>query len=201
VRSGHTGGIFLTVPEVDSLARTFEGILARKGAVMSDLIEAFSALAATAVGVATRNATPEDLEKLEAIVQREQDSHTLESERRLEFHTALWDTTHNLTLTLVMKQMQSVHHFAYDHVAHDIDLSTRESEVAEAVVRDHRAILRAMRRGDAERASTVASLHHAFLKDGLRELGIDVDSATITDTWPASQRSSSMRIFKSTEVY
>src|SRR6266851_3227691 len=89
VHRGHTGGIFLTVPEVDSLARTFEGILARRGAVLSDPIDAFSALAATAVEVAAKSATPDDLDALEAIVQREQDTLTLENERRHVFHSAL----------------------------------------------------------------------------------------------------------------
>src|SRR5438309_429977 len=62
IRRGHGGGISPAVPDPEVLARTFEGILARQGTLLDDLMAARLIIEPAAAQLAARNATDAELE-------------------------------------------------------------------------------------------------------------------------------------------
>jgi DNA-binding FadR family transcriptional regulator len=185
VRSGRNGGVFLSTPGVDVLTRTFSGMLARKGTMLADLMQARLAIEPAAAALAVANATDEDIAELNEIILRQESLSSYDSSFNTRFHVALTAGAHNETLLLMMRSIESI----IESIDVDIRRVTPLGPIIDDSVRAHRAILRALERRDTELVVKRVKLHILGWEQRLRETGIDADTYSIADVLQAAETS------------
>jgi GntR family transcriptional repressor for pyruvate dehydrogenase complex len=174
IKRGHAGGIFLTMPSADVLARSFEGILARQGATLADFMAARAVVEPAAAEMAADKATGEDLAELREICARRERAVEGIPENNAAFHLGVARAAHNRTMFLIIRSLATL--------VYSVDTTSalpemhREAEVA------HQAILRALTERDAAKARARMRRHITGFEQRLRESGIDPDTTTIVDT-------------------
>jgi DNA-binding FadR family transcriptional regulator len=185
IRRGHSGGVFLTDPDVDVLARTFEGILARQGTLLADLMAARRTIEPPAAELAARHATPEDLARLESILDRQEQFDAYDPALSIEFHVEVTVAAHNQTLLLMMRSISQL--------VRNIDEVAGEPDLLRQSVAAHRAILRALQARDGEQAGRRMSRHLTGFEQRLRERGMDPAEITLVDALRLANQARSRR--------
>jgi GntR family transcriptional regulator, transcriptional repressor for pyruvate dehydrogenase complex len=89
VASGRNGGVFVTPPEQAGLTRSFGLVLARAGALLSDLMEARADIEPVIAARAAVEATDEDPAKLESVLTTHADLGGPRPGINAEFHLAV----------------------------------------------------------------------------------------------------------------
>jgi DNA-binding FadR family transcriptional regulator len=181
VRAGRNGGIFLTVPGVEVLARTFAGILARNNTPLHDLMAARMIIEPAAAEMAAQNATSAEVDALEAILEQQAllDEYSGHANRlNTQFHVALTSAAHNQTLLLMMRSIESI--------IPTIDTSIRSSDLHAASLRAHRAIVRSLRARDGTQVADLMRRHIAGFEQELRERGVDLATRTVAESLHAA---------------
>ena len=184
VRPGQTGGIFRTVPSADLLSRTFEGLLASRGASLADLMLARQVLEPAGARLAALHATDPELAELERLIVVQEESERYMPELNSAFHVGVAEAGHNHTLALTMRSIELL--------MHDLDVSMGDPALVLEQTQAHRALLRALRERKADRAEAVMRRHIVSFEQRLRELGVDPATHSVAEmirrTGPASQR-------------
>jgi DNA-binding FadR family transcriptional regulator len=184
VRGGHYGGIFLTLPDADVLARTFEGILARKGALLADVIAARRIVEPAAAELAAQHATEDDLAALDAILARQEANEGSVAEIAInpEFHLALVDASHNKTLILLMRSIARLVEAA-DRAGASMTTGEIRSrpELRGRSLRSHRSIIKAVRNRDVERVGVLMRRHLDDYEQWFKIMGLDPARDTVAD--------------------
>lgn len=180
VRPGRNGGIFLTVPTVEVLMRTFAGILARSQTSLADLMAARVVLEPPAAALAAVNATEAEIAELDALLLSQErelgDTQTLNSR----FHVALTAAAHNRTLVLVMQAMEGLIQSLDLHAgAARFHNTGTDSQLQSGSARAHRRILEAVRARDADKAADLVRRHLLGYEDALRVRGVDIERQTV----------------------
>lgn len=180
VKPGRNGGIFLTVPTVDVLTRTFATILARSNTSIADLMAARLLIEPAAAALAAREATEEEIDELEELVNSQEQGREVNNR----FHVALTSAAHNRTLLLTMEAMRGL--------IRTVDRHAGTEELQAASARAHRRIVQAVRNRDAPAAAELLRRHLLGFEDELRARGIDLETQTVTEllrranaSWPA----------------
>lgn len=168
VRPGRNGGIFLTVPTVDVLTRTFATILARSQTSIADLMAARLLIEPAAAAIAAQEATEEEIRLLEDLVFSQEQG----KDENNRFHVALTSAAHNRTLLLTMQAMRGL--------IRSLDRYAGTAKMHAASIRAHRRIVQAVRNRDAAAAAELVRRHLLGFEDELRARGIDLESQTVT---------------------
>jgi DNA-binding FadR family transcriptional regulator len=185
IRRGHSGGVFLTDPDVDVLARTFEGVLTRQGTLLADLMAARMTIEPPAAELAARHVTPEDLARLESILDRQEQFDAYDPALNIEFHVEVTVAAHNQTLLVMMRSISQL--------VRNVDVAASEPDLLRQSVTAHRAILRAIQAGDGEKASLRMSRHLAGFEQRLRERGMDPAETALVDALRLANQARSRR--------
>lgn len=122
---------------------------------VSGIIEARIVLESATVRLAAERATDEDLAKLQEAVDRGRaalGNAEASIQASLDFHMAVAEATHNETLLLINRLLRA---FYYESTR----LSRRDPESYQVLLRDHEAILEAIRDRDPERAAELMVDH------------------------------------------
>jgi DNA-binding FadR family transcriptional regulator len=199
VRGGHYGGIFLTLPDADVLARTFEGILARKGTLLADVIAARRIVEPAAAELAARHATEDDLAALDAILARHGTNEDLvagQGALNSEFHLAVVDASHNKTLILLMRSIARLVEAADRAGARmtTVEITSRP-ELRDRTARAHRSIVKAVRERDVERVGALMRRHLGDYEQWFRMTGLDPAHHTVADILRLAATDSSVQRF------
>jgi DNA-binding FadR family transcriptional regulator len=185
VRSGRNGGVFLSTPSVDVLTRTFSGMLARKGTMLADLMQARLAIEPAAAELAVERATDEDIASLHEIIAQQEALSDYESDLNTRFHVALVSAAHNETLLLMMRSIESI--------IESVDIDARRITPVRPIVDDsvhaHKAILRALERRDAATVRRRVHIHIVGWEQRLRQTGLDPENYSIADVLQAAESS------------
>lgn len=183
VKPGRNGGIFLTVPTVDVLTRTFATILARSQTSIADLMAARLVIEPAAAALAAREATEEEIVHLEELVSSQEQGKEVNNR----FHVALTSAAHNRTLLLTMQAMRGL--------IRTVDRHAGSKELQAASARAHRRIVQAVRKRDAPATAELVRRHLLGFEDELRVRGIDLETQTVTELlrqanagWPAAAK-------------
>ena len=172
VRSGRNGGIFLTVPKVEVLTRTFAGILARQDTTLADLFAARLVIEPAAAELAATSVTEDELKAIAQTLER-QDEDGYNSQVNSLFHVQVAAGAHNHTLLLMMRSIESI--------VQDIDLlaTQRSAAFGNGSARAHRAILRALEARDGPSAKDLMTRHLVGFEATLEASGIDLQTLTV----------------------
>lgn len=180
VRPGRNGGIFLTVPTVEVLMRTFAGILARNQTSLADVMGARLVLEPAAAAMAAANATEDELAALESLLRAQESEQGDTRNINSRFHIALTAAAHNRTLVLVMQAMEGLiqsldlHAGAVESQADSVDTRLQSGSL-----RAHRRILDAVRERDAEKSAELVRRHLLGFEEALQVRGVDVERQTV----------------------
>ncbi len=186
VRPGRNGGVFLTVPGVEVLTRTFSLILARTGTPLRDLMAARLVIEPAAAAIAATEATEDEIAALEAIVEQQRTQERYTEHLNTQFHVTLAAAAHNQTLLLMMRSIESL--------IRNIDVSVSNPELKEGSYRAHRAIVRAVRARDPERVEDLVRRHLRGFEDLLPAMGLDPDTHTVADLLQMAERTRRSRL-------
>jgi DNA-binding FadR family transcriptional regulator len=161
VRSGRYGGAYVTQPRVERLSSILDTILTVEKTTMEELLEARALLEPLAVRQAAQKATPEDLERIEASIERMEENRndpTIVAAEAARYHILIAEATHNgviSTLTTIMQNLIFARLF-----------ETLGSE-ADDTIKAHRSILRAIRNGEADVAAKRMAHHISAFEEVL----------------------------------
>lgn len=188
VKPGRNGGIFLTVPTVEVLMRTFAGILARSETSLADVMAARLVLEPAAAALAAVNATEEELSALNALVESQEhelgDTGTVNSR----FHVALTSAAHNRTLVLVMQAMEGLIQTLDLHAGTaGRQADSTDAQLQSGSLRAHQRILEAVRERDGEKAADLVRRHLLGFEEALRARGVDVERQTVAHLLQAAE--------------
>lgn len=190
VRSGRNGGIYLTVPGADVLARTFAGILSRNNASLRDLMEARLIIEPATAGMAATNATEADLQRLERLIAEQERGGGSRPENNSRFHLAIAEAAHNQTLLLTMESISLIIQ-PLDlqlNASYTAEESAGSQEMHDAAMHAHRAILSALRRHDPEQATARMQAHLRAFDHVVQQRGIDLRMQTVSDLLQSASR-------------
>lgn len=171
IMRGHSGGIALSMPEPATLERTLEGILARQGTSLADLVAARAVVEPAVAQYAAVHATAEDLAMLEAVCDRRDEGGESIPENNRAFHLGVATAAHNQTLYLIVRSMSAI-------VSTLDSISTRE-DYHVAGAKTHRFILAAIRAGDGEKSKELMRKHILGFADRLTAFEVPPDQQTI----------------------
>lgn len=182
VRPGRNGGIFVTVPTVEVLTRTFAGILARNQTSLADLMAARVVLEPAAAALAARTATDDDIATLDRILRSQESEQDDICSTNSRFHVALTAAAHNQTLLVIMQAMEGLVRSLDVHANSSRDDSSGiDRQLLSGSIRAHQRILEAVKQRDAARAEELVRRHLLGFSQTLRERGADIDRQTVAD--------------------
>jgi GntR family transcriptional regulator, transcriptional repressor for pyruvate dehydrogenase complex len=152
-------GTFVRHPDASQLADAFVGQTALSGnrpLTADDLYEARTAIETTAARLAAERATPEDIEKLskmleEMIVNVEIDVAAY-TKADFGFHLAIAQASGNPLLPTLLGPLVRI-------IVEGVFESASDPDAAQAGIRDHSAILRAIQKGDGKAAARTIESH------------------------------------------
>jgi DNA-binding FadR family transcriptional regulator len=153
LRSGRNGGAVVHNPDSTQLSASLNLILQLQSTTVRDVHEAQRLIEPSIVRLAIKNATPEDLARVQAtitLIEQSPDDVELVREQSNLFHTLLGACTHNNVLSILASLIRKVvigMHYSGDRTA------------ALAIARVHQLILNAVREGD-EAAAVRRTLRH-----------------------------------------
>lgn len=182
VASGRNGGVFVTPPEQAGLTRSFGLVLARAGALLSDLMEARADIEPVIAARAAVEATDEDLAKLESVLTTHADLGGPRPGINAEFHLAVAAASHNQTFLTTLTAMEEM--------LISLDLRVARRELVGESLRAHRAILKAITARDAAKAAAVTRQHVLGYMDEMAASGIELRTYRIADLLDDIPRSS-----------
>lgn len=175
IERGPTGGISLAIPDEDAVSRILEGILARYGTPLTDMNTARGVIEASIAGYAATEATPDDVAKLEAIVDREEADGWWHSACE-EFHIALAHATHNQPLIVIAEAAWPVGKCRTEQFPEKLEAIRRKPAIGKQAIQAHRDLLRAITAHDTVTATALMRQHHdamfAHFEPFLRDLRI-----------------------------
>lgn len=177
---GRNGGIFIAPPDEAAFTRSFGVILAHNGTLLKDLMAARAVIEPAIAGMAAVSATEEDLAALQANIDEQDSVGSYRKGLNAEFHLGVTAAAHNQTFLVIMQAMEKL--------VHTIDLAVGRKELREDSLRAHRAILRALRARDAEKASSVVRAHVLGYQERMVQAGVDMDTYTVQDLIEAASR-------------
>ena len=184
VRPGQTGGIFRAVPSADLLSRTFEGLLASRGASLADLMQARQVVEPAGARLAALHATDAELAELERLIAVQEESERYMPELNSAFHVGVAEAGHNHTLALTMRSIELL--------MRELDVAMGEPALVLEQTQAHRALLRALRERKADHAEAVMRRHIVSFEERLHELSVDPETYSVAEmirrAGPASQR-------------
>lgn len=153
VRSGRYGGAYITQPKVERLASILDTILVVEKTTMSELLEARVLLEPLVVRRAAEKATAEDLQRIEASIDRMEQNRSdpaIVAAEAARYHVLVAEAAHNGVISALTATTQQL-------------IFARVSEVlgsqAEITIRAHRLIFEAIRDGDADLAAKRMTRH------------------------------------------
>lgn len=184
VRPGRNGGIYLTVPGVAELTRTFAAILAHDGTSLRDLMAARLIIEPAAAAMAARDITEEELTELEKILRRQETADGYVSGINTEFHVGVASAAHNQTVLLMMRSIESI--IRNLDVQAGLPAQAPDPALRPDSVRAHRAILRALRDHASERAADLVRRHLIGYEQRLQDRGIDSVTRSVASVLQAA---------------
>lgn len=180
VSPGRGGGIFITHPEEGGLKRSFGLNLARNGTLLADLMVARAVLEPLIAAMAAASATDGDLDALEQNIGDQEMLGEYHKGLNARFHLGVAAAAHNQTLLVTMQAMEEL--------VHSIDLEVGRTELIEGSLRAHRAILRALRARDAEKAASLMRRHVLGYQEQIAASGIDLETYSVADLIESASR-------------
>lgn len=149
MRTGRNGGAYVTKPDLHHLASSFDVLLRVQRTPINSLLEAREHLEPLAASLACREATDEDLQKIEESVTSmraalERGDEARYKHETVQFHVLVAEASHNeLIHAFTVITQELVFSKAYDYLSIDDELNLRA----------HERILEALKLGNAEGAS------------------------------------------------
>jgi DNA-binding FadR family transcriptional regulator len=165
IRRGAEGGAFVAEVGHDTVQRSLSMVLRLGKMSHQELTEARIMIEPPVARLAARRASPEDLERLRAVVERQE---TLLARRgnyrptNLAFHRTVADCAHNLPLATLMNALA-------DLMMEIVDKVAVPRPVQEEVCRFHRLIFDAIARHDEEAAERLMLQHIGQIQGGIGE--------------------------------
>lgn len=161
IRTGRTGGAFVRRPDSDSMADSVELLIRGRQIRLDDLLETREAIEPQCAGLAARHRTDEDLDRLEELNARIEDTKgpSLAEflQTNVDWHVAVADASHNELLSGMMRALSQAIYEGTDNQGFVDD------EVRATTVKAHRAITRGIRAQDYDAAVRRMSRHvHSY---------------------------------------
>jgi len=161
VRRGPRGGIYVSVPTIETAAGYAATVLKYRRTDTADLFEAAAALEGPCVAMLARSRTPEQLDRLRAAVTAEADA--LDDPKRLlelenDFHRLVLKCAGNATLQVLCEMIRSV----IDATTRRYVSGARPDEHGPAIAagaRTHRRVVDLIEQRDAEAAEALWRKH------------------------------------------
>lgn len=157
IRTGRTGGAFVRQPDSDSVASSVELLIRGRQVRMVDLLETREAIEPQCAGLAAVHRSDEDLESLDELNDRIENSNSAGLEEFLQtnvdWHVAVARASHNELLFGLMSALSQAIYEGTDNQGFVDD------EVHATTVRAHRSITRAIREQDRDAAVRRMSRH------------------------------------------
>jgi GntR family transcriptional regulator, transcriptional repressor for pyruvate dehydrogenase complex len=154
VKVGGQGGPYVSEPDISLLSDSIGTHLHLRGTTFEELAEARQALEITAVQLAARRATSEDLAELKAAIQGPmQPPRGDTAASSLDFHTALVIAAHNQALLAMFRATRALIQQAFD------TLHSQQPDMADAARRAHSELYASIAEHDADRAAALMRTH------------------------------------------
>ncbi|MGE3621310.1 MAG: FadR/GntR family transcriptional regulator [Acidimicrobiia bacterium] len=161
VKRGAGGGPRVKLPDADDAARYVSMVLQLQGVTVDDVFEARAMLEPAAVRRLADDATEEELGVLEAIHAR--NAALVEDPVEFagvatEFHHALLELSSSRTVALIGKVLSEIMDAHHRKTMRVLDVERRKG-AEDRTIRDHEALLQALRTHDGELASLLWARH------------------------------------------
>jgi GntR family L-lactate dehydrogenase operon transcriptional regulator len=181
LRSRQGGGTYLQAPGADGawprqqLVRTLNGLVCEDPEYRYDVLEARHALEGGTAWHAALRATPEDRARIEARFEDLQRFHghenaELSARADAQFHLAIAEASHNAVL---LQMMRGLFDLLRATVTENRQRMYTVQHTHEQLVRQHRAVMDAILRGDPEAARDAVWQHLEFVHATVRDLDED----------------------------
>ncbi len=172
-KRGHTGGIFITVPRPEVLARTMEGIIARTRVTVVDVLEGANHVHLACCRLAATNASDEDLQEITAFAENLGDDGNDLAELGGEFRELIARASRNETLILLTLALSPLVRHFYETV---------EPHVFTGWERRIQATAKAIVARDPARVQEVLDRSIPYAIDRLRRAGVDSETQTVVQS-------------------
>jgi GntR family transcriptional repressor for pyruvate dehydrogenase complex len=156
IRVGARGGAFVTAPSSDRVGEGLADLLTLSVISAADVTEVRMILEAGIVPLVCERATEEDLAELEAICQRSEAALAAgdySMDLSLEFHIRVAQSTHNPAVVMLVESFRGPILMSLQQ-AHEA-----APEMGGLGTREHQQFIQAVRRRDADTASTIMREH------------------------------------------
>ena len=184
-RRGHGGGIFVSQINSESIKVSLGHFLRFKDLSARHLYEVRKIVEPSAIKLAVKKITPDEIEKLEENVcyceEKLRDISDILDEREFfdldrknnDFHRLIAETTHNPILSLTVDYiMEFLPECETKHLVLDVDYCVEN-------IKDHRNIVEGIKERDEEKCAKRMLLHLERLDDYLRNRELDLDHGRI----------------------
>lgn len=164
IRRGAEGGAFIAKFDHEPVRRSLSLVLGLGNTSHNEVTEARMLIEPSIVRLAALRARPEDIDKLELVLAREEEEvgtpSTDSGTTAGQFHRAVADCTHNMPLVVLMNALADL--TAESVSALDSRIRTRHRRKN---CKYHRSILEAIREHDADRAYALMVQHVGDIQD------------------------------------
>ena len=148
-------GTLVRIPTIESLLNPLASLLGRKHDLVAELLEVREMIEPAVAARAARNAGPEDLARMEDILNRQKEKvsrHELAIEEDSEFHYTIARATKNSVILKVLDMMMDI-------LRESRERSLQVEGRREKSLAGHRRIFNAIKRRDAEAAEAAMRQH------------------------------------------
>jgi GntR family transcriptional regulator, transcriptional repressor for pyruvate dehydrogenase complex len=166
IRTGRSGGAFVRRPDSESVASSVDLLIRGRQIRLDDLLETREAIEPQCAGLAARYRTDEDLDRLEDLNHRIEESESLASflQVNVDWHVAVAEASHNELLSGMMRALSQAIYAATDNQGF-VDDAVRAT-----TVRAHRSITRGIHDQDRDAAVRRMSRHVHSYAEALLEV-------------------------------
>ena len=169
IKKGIHGGVFVADPDHSLVSRPFQTLLRLRKITMDNIVEARLIFEPEAARLAAQRAEREDLEEMNEVIEKMSaavESGELPTSFDLKFHKLIARAARNPILEMLSDSMLEV--------ASQVITGLHPSrDVLRHVVRRHREVFEAVRRGDSPLAFTVMSKHIVDVRNRLAKQSTD----------------------------
>ena len=169
IKKGIRGGVFVADPDHRLVSRPFQTLLRLRKITMDNIVEARLIFEPEAARLAAQRAEPEDLEEMNDVIERMSAAvkgGELPTSFDLRFHKLIARAARNPILEMLSDSMLEV--------ASQVITGLHPSrDVLRHVVRRHREVFEAVRKGDSDLAFTVMSKHIVDVRNRLTKESAD----------------------------
>jgi DNA-binding FadR family transcriptional regulator len=169
IKKGIRGGVFVADPDHRLVSRPFQTLLRLRKITMDNIVEARLIFEPEAARLAAQRAEPEDLEEMNDVIERMSAAvkgGELPTSFDLRFHKLIARAARNPILEMLSDSMLEV--------ASQVITGLHPSrDVLRHVVRRHREVFEAVRKGDSDLAFTVMSRHIVDVRNRLTKESAD----------------------------